>query len=54
MFKLVLAVIFLVLSDGARIEAADKVKMGFPDLAAPFLPLPANNLQGSVQVRRIV
>jgi len=40
MFKLVVALIFLVLADGARLEAADKVRMGFPDLAAQFLPLP--------------
>ncbi len=48
MFKLLIAVIFLVLADGARLEAADKVRMGFPDLAAQFLPLSANNIQGSV------
>jgi ABC-type nitrate/sulfonate/bicarbonate transport system substrate-binding protein len=40
MFKLALALIFLVLAQGARLEAADKVRMGFPDLAAQFLPLP--------------
>ena len=40
MFKLALALIFLVLAQGARLEAADRVRMGFPDLAAQFLPLP--------------
>jgi ABC-type nitrate/sulfonate/bicarbonate transport system substrate-binding protein len=40
MFKLALALIFLVLAQGARLAAADKVRMGFPDLAAQFLPLP--------------
>ncbi len=40
MFKLVIALIFLLVAEGSRLEAADKVRMGFPDLAAQFLPLP--------------
>jgi NitT/TauT family transport system substrate-binding protein len=40
MSKLGLALLFLVLAPSVVVEAADKVRMGFPDLAAQFLPLP--------------
>lgn len=40
MSKLRLALLFLVLAPSVVVEAADRVRMGFPDLAAQFLPLP--------------
>jgi len=40
MFKRVVALVFLFLAGCAVTDAADKVRMGFPDLAAQFLPLP--------------
>ena len=40
MSKLGLALLFLVLAPSVVVEAADRVRMGFPDLAAQFLPLP--------------
>ena len=40
MSKLGLALLFLVLAPSVVVEATDKVRMGFPDLAAQFLPLP--------------
>ena len=39
MYKLGLALLFL-LGEFAVLDAADRVRMGFPDLAAQFLPLP--------------
>jgi len=39
MYKLGLALLFL-LGEFAILDAADRVRMGFPDLAAQFLPLP--------------
>lgn len=38
--KLGLALLFLALAPSVVVEATDKVRMGFPDLAAQFLPLP--------------
>ncbi|HXT53852.1 MAG TPA: ABC transporter substrate-binding protein [Candidatus Eisenbacteria bacterium] len=40
MSKLGLALLFLALAPSVVVEATDKVRMGFPDLAAQFLPLP--------------
>jgi ABC-type nitrate/sulfonate/bicarbonate transport system substrate-binding protein len=40
MSKLVVALIFLVLTQSVAVDAADRIRMGFPDLAAQFLPLP--------------
>ena len=40
MSKLGLALLFLILAPSVVVEAADRVRMGFPDLAAQFLPLP--------------
>jgi len=40
MFKRVVALVSLFLAGYAVADAADKVRMGFPDLAAQFLPLP--------------
>jgi len=40
MFRRVVALVSLFLAGYAVADAADKVRMGFPDLAAQFLPLP--------------
>jgi len=40
MSKPVVALLFLVLAQSVGVDAADRVRMGFPDLAAQFLPLP--------------
>ncbi|MGE5059019.1 MAG: hypothetical protein ACM3N3_07205, partial [Betaproteobacteria bacterium] len=41
MLKRVFALIFLVFAQYPAVEAAaEKLRMGFPDLAAQFLPLP--------------
>ena len=40
MSKPVVALLFLVLAHSVGVDAADRVRMGFPDLAAQFLPLP--------------
>jgi NitT/TauT family transport system substrate-binding protein len=40
-----LAVVFL----HASVHAADKIRIGFPDLAAQFLPLPLGHVKGSFQ-----
>jgi NitT/TauT family transport system substrate-binding protein len=40
MSKPVVALLFLVLAQSVSVDAADRVRMGFPDLAAQFLPLP--------------
>jgi ABC-type nitrate/sulfonate/bicarbonate transport system substrate-binding protein len=40
MSKLVVALLFLVLTQSVAVDAADRIRMGFPDLAAQFLPLP--------------
>ena len=37
MSKLGLALLFVVLAPSVVVEAADRVRMGFPDLAAQFL-----------------
>src|SRR5690242_15144093 len=39
MSKAVVALLFLVLAQSVAVDAADRIRMGFPDLAAQFLPL---------------
>jgi len=39
MSKPVVALLFIVLAQSVSVDAADRIRMGFPDLAAQFLPL---------------
>src|SRR6476620_894877 len=40
MSKPVVALLFLVLAQSVGVDASDKIRLGFPDLAAQFIPLP--------------
>ena len=49
--------IFLLLSGfllHATVQAADKIRIGFPDLAAPFVPLAIGDKRGFFQEEGIV
>ena len=47
--KQVMCALIAVLVFSASVQAADKIRIGFPDLAAQFLPLPLGEMKGFFQ-----